>query len=94
MSNDARSEVTKIIVEKAKSDATFKANLLTDAKSTLKDSLNIVIPSNADITVLEETPTHLYLVLPIDFDDVELSEQDEKQISAGAIALGSASNTF
>ncbi|WP_027183414.1 NHLP leader peptide family RiPP precursor [Desulfovibrio inopinatus] len=96
MSNDIRSQVTNIIVEKAKNDATFKANLLVDATSTLKNSLNIVIPSNVDITVLEETPTNLYLVLPIDFDDVELSEQDEKNIAAGdsPTQLGAADDAF
>ncbi|WP_169727824.1 NHLP leader peptide family RiPP precursor [Desulfovibrio inopinatus] len=96
MSNDVRSKRIQIIVEKAKSDATFKAKLLADAKSALKDSLHIAIPNNADITVLEETPTHLYLVLPIDLDDIELSEQDEKHVTAGVnpIQIGSADNAF
>ncbi|RXZ84308.1 NHLP leader peptide family natural product precursor [Paenibacillaceae bacterium] len=52
------------IIQKAWEDAAFKTQLLADPKAAIKDAFNIDIPDYINLTVVEESVDHLYLVIP------------------------------
>ena len=60
----AEQELMNQIIEKAWSDPAFKKQLLADPKGAIQESFNITVPSDIEVTVLEETPNQFYLVLP------------------------------
>ncbi|WP_127495742.1 NHLP leader peptide family RiPP precursor [Paenibacillus glycanilyticus] len=52
------------IIQKAWEDENFKQQLLSDPKTAIKDAFGVDIPENFEISVVEESPEHFYLVLP------------------------------
>lgn len=60
-SNDARIQQ---LIEKAWSDPEFKQLLLANPKAAIKDLLDIDVPEDVEITVVEETANKYYLVIP------------------------------
>jgi hypothetical protein len=60
----AEQELMNQIIEKAWSDPAFKKQLLADPKGAIQESFKITVPSDIEVTVLEETPNQFYLVLP------------------------------
>lgn len=52
------------IMERASVDVDFRTRLLADAKATLRDDMGLVLADDARISVVEETPNHVTLVLP------------------------------
>lgn len=52
------------IIQKAWEDDTFKQQLLQDPKAAIKDAFGVEIPDNIEVTAVEETPEHGYLVIP------------------------------
>jgi hypothetical protein len=49
---------------RAAKDAAFRRTLLADTTGTLERELGVRLPAGVSVTVLEETPTSRYLVLP------------------------------
>ncbi|MDR6552375.1 NHLP leader peptide family RiPP precursor [Paenibacillus qinlingensis] len=52
------------IIQKAWEDADFKARLLADPRSALKQDFGIEVPEDIELSVLAETPAHYALVIP------------------------------
>lgn len=52
------------IIQKAWEDDSFKQQLLNDPKAAIKDAFDVEIPDNIEVTAVEETPDHAYLVIP------------------------------
>ncbi|NOU65526.1 NHLP leader peptide family natural product precursor [Paenibacillus sp. LMG 31461] len=52
------------IIKKAWEDADFKARLLADPRSALKQDFGIEVPEDIELSVLAETPAHYALVIP------------------------------
>ncbi|SFF29976.1 NHLP leader peptide domain-containing protein [Paenibacillus catalpae] len=52
------------IIQKAWEDDVFKQQLLADPKAAIKDAFGVDIPDNIEVTAVEETPEHAYLVIP------------------------------
>src|SRR5260370_10812200 len=52
------------LIARAWYDATFKEKLLADPKPAMEEALDLRLPEDLQVTVLEETPDSLYLVLP------------------------------
>ncbi|WP_082595934.1 NHLP leader peptide family RiPP precursor [Paenibacillus sp. Soil750] len=52
------------IIKKAWEDADFKARLLADPRSALKQDFGIEVPEGIELSVLAETPAHYALVIP------------------------------
>ncbi|GLX66265.1 NHLP leader peptide family RiPP precursor [Paenibacillus glycanilyticus] len=52
------------IIQKAWEDDAFKQQLLQDPKAAIKDAFGVEIPDNIEVTAVEETPDHAYLVIP------------------------------
>src|SRR5919197_2803739 len=52
------------LMRRAAEDEAFRALLLSDPKAALKQELGLDLPADLKLTVLEETPNELFLVLP------------------------------
>jgi hypothetical protein len=95
MINTIRQKVEAQIIAKAWQDAAFRARLLADPKAVYGEELakiqpGATLPATLSIQVVEETPTTLYLVLPIDPDAAEgvLTEEELEAIAGGIPWMG------
>jgi hypothetical protein len=90
-SNVSRRELEARLLDKAWKDAAFRRALLDDPKGTLERELEVRVPEGFSLTVLEETPTSRYVILPPRprSGDVELSDAE-----LDAVAGGSTVSTF
>jgi hypothetical protein len=52
------------LIDRAAKDDAFRRALLDDPKGTLERELGVRLPAGVGLTVLEETATNRYLVLP------------------------------
>lgn len=59
-----RDQVEQEIIQKAAIDAAFRQQLISDPRDAIERALGAALPANVTFTVLEETPTEYYLVLP------------------------------
>ena len=83
--NPARVETENKLIEKASQDADFKARLMSDPKAAIAEETGAELPDNLEITVLEESANHYYLVLPLEAQDSEeLSEEALEAVAGGA----------
>lgn len=57
-------ELITQIIEKAWNDPAFKQQLLADPKTAIAEEFDVTIPENIELTVVEETSTSFYLVIP------------------------------
>jgi hypothetical protein len=83
------------LVDKAVKDAAFRRALTADPTGTLERELGVPLPAGFRLTVLEETPTHRYLVLPAapTGQPGELSDQDLEAVAGGDATI-TAISTF
>ncbi|MEK0313380.1 NHLP leader peptide family RiPP precursor [Cohnella sp. 56] len=58
------------IIKKAWEDAAFKQQLLADPKGAVKAAFGVELPQEIEVTAVEETGTHYYLVIPPNPEDV------------------------
>ncbi|WP_034640854.1 NHLP leader peptide family RiPP precursor [Desulfovibrio inopinatus] len=84
MSQEGRNQITQQIIAKVQEDASFKKALLSNPQTALQETFGIAVPEKISITVLEETPEQLYLVLPVDPSDLELSDEALKNLAAAS----------
>jgi hypothetical protein len=63
-SNVSRRDLEGRLIDRAWKDVAFRRALLDDPKGTLERELEVRVPEGVSLTVLEETPTVRYLVLP------------------------------
>ena len=73
-------EMLKQLVEKSAVNANFKADLLSDPKTTICNELGITIPDSMTIKVHESDLQTVHLALP---PDPSLTEEQLEAISAG-----------
>jgi hypothetical protein len=59
-----RREIEEKLIDRAWQDAAFKQELLNNPKATIEKE-GIKLPPNIEVRVVEENPTTLYLVIPI-----------------------------
>jgi hypothetical protein len=57
-------------VERAAKDPAFRQALCQDPAAAVADELGIPIPSWLKISIVEETPHHLCIVLPVDLSGI------------------------
>jgi Nitrile hydratase, alpha chain len=67
--------------ERARTDASFKEELLSDPIGVLATA-GVQVPKGVNIKVVENTPTLVHLVLP-SLPQGQLSEQDLKAVAGG-----------
>ena len=59
-----RHELEAGLIERAAKDEAFRRALVADPRGTLERELQAKMPEGFSLTVLEESPTQRYLVLP------------------------------
>lgn len=57
-------EAHRKIVAKAVEDSAFRAALIADPRAAVASLPGIEIPATTTLSVLEDTPTHIHIVLP------------------------------
>lgn len=81
-----RQEIEEKIIARAWQDESFKQKLLSSPRAAFEKE-GIDLPSSIDINVVEETPTTLYFVLPVNPDLTEELSDAELEAVAGGWAL-------
>jgi hypothetical protein len=59
-----KKQLEQMIIEKAIKDELFREQLKSDPKETIERELGFKIPDSINLTVLEEDPQTVFLVLP------------------------------
>ena len=86
-----RHEFQNHIARKAWSDPDFKKRLLDNPRAVISEELSnikegVSIPEDVDVKVVEEKPDEIYMVLPVNPEQVTgkaLSEEDLERIAGG-----------
>ena len=76
-----RTQFQAYLVQKATSDLSFRAALLSDPRRTIEDETGLGIPASIGVTVIEETAEKLCLVLPATAG--ELSDLELEAVAGG-----------
>jgi Nitrile hydratase, alpha chain len=86
----ARRELQAELFDRAAQDAGFRRALLADPTGTLERELGARLPAGIGLTVVEETPTRRYLVLPPRPARVEgeLSDTELEAVAGGGGGAG------
>ena len=71
-----REELEKEIIKKAQSDKDFKKVLVDNPKETL-GKLGVQVPEEVEVKVVEESAKVVYLVLPVNLDELTDEHLDE-----------------
>lgn len=78
------------IIERAWQDAEFKAALLQDPKAAINEAFGLPLPPEVNLTVVEESACHRYLVLP----PAPIPTLAELEIAETELALAAGGRTF
>jgi hypothetical protein len=87
--DQAPMDIEQIVINKAMKDEAFKQELSRNPKGVIAKELNVELPAELEIEVVQQTPQKLYLVLPLDVklqEEVgeELSEEQLEAVAGGA----------
>jgi len=89
MSIPSRQEFEAQIVAKAWKDEAFKQALLNDPRAAIEQEFGQALPPDVTIKVVEETPTTLYLILPMNADTYGSEELTTAELDSVAGGVGS-----
>jgi hypothetical protein len=85
-----RDEFEARIVQKAWQDPAYRRRLLANPRAVLSEELSrikegVAVPANVKVTVLEEKPDQIYLVIPVNPREVvgTLSEEQLQKVTGG-----------
>jgi len=81
------------IMARAAEDQSFRDQLKSDPKGTLESELGGSLPGNVKISVLEETPDQVYLVLPAQ-GTKELSSSELSGVAGGGCWIGASAGCY
>jgi hypothetical protein len=81
------------LIEKAMADEAFKRELMSNPKAAIAKEVGQELPAELEFEVLEQTPTKLYLVLPMsesaeDSPSEELAEEQLEAVAGGILPGG------
>ena len=78
-------DLEALLIEKAMADEAFKRELMSNPKAAIAQEVGQELPAELEFEVLEQTPTKLYLVLPMSESETSPSEElAEEQLEAVA----------
>ena len=78
---ESKSEITGKILKAAAESPEFRAELISNPKSTVEKLFGFKLPGNFEIVVREDTPAKIFLVLPAAGED--LTSDDLGKITGG-----------
>ena len=89
MSNQPSNEGSRVhfetkIITKAWQDENFKQELIRNPKEVFERESGTKAPEGLQVTILEETPSHYYMVLPVKPNLDESEELSEEALEAVA----------
>jgi hypothetical protein len=61
-----RAEIERRIVDRAQSDAEFRARLIEDPHGAVGELLGVALPESIEVVVVQERPDLMCVVLPVD----------------------------
>ena len=70
-----RRDMEMQLVKKAREDAAFREKVIRNPAEAIKQALGLTVPKGIAVEVREEKPNELYLILPVDPNDVELPDE-------------------
>ena len=86
-----QNSIQEQIIAKAMKEETFRQELLSNPKAAIERELGITVPQGVTITVHQDTPTTLHLVLPVRAPGEggeELSDAELEQAAGGVQGCG------
>ncbi|MCP5149162.1 MAG: NHLP leader peptide family natural product precursor [Ectothiorhodospiraceae bacterium] len=86
MPNDG--DIDKLIIDKATEDSEFRAALLASPRDALAKYLDIALPDDLTINVLEDSESVLNVVLPPAFGELDDSQLDAVAGGRGTGPIG------
>ena len=66
-----RSEIERRVIDRAQSDAEFRDRLIESPRAALAEILGVELPGYVEVTVVQERPDLLCIVLPVDLSGME-----------------------
>ena len=82
-------ELKKRIIDKAQADANYKQRLLSNAKAVFEEEIGEKLPADLEIQALQQSMKKIYLVLPLELDELVrsqlLSEEQLEAVAGGGI---------
>ncbi|MFC1975627.1 NHLP leader peptide family RiPP precursor [Chloroflexota bacterium] len=85
-----RETVEMEIASKAWQDEEFLEELRTNPKAVIAKEYGVEIPDNVDLKVVEESLTELYIRIPPNPNDLELSDEQLEAVAGGECIITSA----
>ena len=79
-------EIRNTLIAKASEDAEFRARLLENPHAAVKAGVGITIPASISLSVHEESPTSLHLVVPA---TGKLSKPEMEAVAGGHFHMAS-----
>lgn len=77
-------ELSAQLIAESKTDPDFRQRLIETPRATISEFAKVEIPAGLEISILQETSSHRYLVLPpIAAESSELSDDDLARVSGG-----------
>jgi hypothetical protein len=81
-----RHEGEALLIEKARTDEGFRRELIANPSSTINKIFGVQLPADLTVTVVEESASQVYLVLPARSAGMELAEEELAAVAGGAQA--------
>ena len=75
-----RSNIDQAIIDRIASDPSFRSALLNDPHAALAGLSGMQIPESVNITIHEESPADIHLVIPT---EMNLSDEDLDLVAGG-----------
>lgn len=76
------------LMGRAMQDEAFKQQLLSNTKAVLEKELGEKMPENLELKILEQTDNTRYIVLPMNAESEELSDEELESVAGGGVDWG------
>jgi hypothetical protein len=85
-----RETIERELASKGWEDDAFMAELRTNPKAVIHKEYGVQIPDNVELKVVEETPNTLYIRIPNNPSNLELSDEQLEMVAGGEVVVATA----